>query len=125
MMSTPSASGSVPLNSRESKRIANRTSQALLRQLFRDKRWEKARGENEVASLKEELDELIGEEQRARLLEWTSTAVKEVALQTKNRQKQKFERLMNEKWGYRPTLDAGKVVKTSASVSYPPKRSKS
>ena len=102
---------SVPLNSRGSKRIANRTSQALLRQLICDKRWEKAGGENEVASLKEELDELVSEEQRARLLEWTNTAVEEVASQTKNRQKQKFERLMNEKWGYRPTLDAGKVIK--------------
>ena len=100
----------MPLNSRGSKRIANRTSQALLCQLIHDKRWEKAQGENEVASLKEELDELVSE-QRARLFEWTNTAVEEVASQTKNRQEQKFERLMNEKWGYRPTLDAGKVVK--------------
>ena len=106
---------SLPLKSRGSKRIAERTGQALLRQLIRDTRWKRERMTNEVLRYETQLQETLTVEQQQPLREWCSTAASKMDLKAKTRQRGKFERLLTEKQGARLTLDPKKVVKNFSS----------
>jgi len=102
-------------NRKKSREIARRASESLLRALISDIRTKKVRIESAINTCARQLQELTTEEQTARIQKWCSEAAEKASLETRTRQKQKFDRLKEEhEYG---SLDPKRVVKNISNRS--------
>ena len=102
----------IPVNSislKNGRKLARRTSEALLRQLIKETRYKKVRTEQDIKSLEVQICRIVTNEQMAQILEWCSKATNKVHETIETKQIKKFNELRAHKFG--PKLEVDKVVK--------------